>query len=68
MHLKTTLLTGYNKKLTSRWLQLPFEVCTVLEQVQYNIIDDRSSKELDPQILVTMSDTLLIKEHMTFHS
>jgi len=68
MHLQTTLLTGYNKNLKSRWLQLPFEVCTILEQVQCNIIDYWSSKELDPQILVTKSDTLLIKEHMTFHS
>jgi hypothetical protein len=61
MHLQTKLLTGYNKNLTSRWLQLPFEVCTIIEQVQCNIIDYRSSKELDPQILVTMSDTLLMK-------
>jgi hypothetical protein len=68
MHLTTTLLTGYNKNLKSRWLQLPFEVCTILEQVQRNIINYRSSKELHPQILVTMSDTLLIKHYMTFHS
>jgi hypothetical protein len=68
MHLQTTLLTGHNEHLKSRWLQLPFEVCTILEQVQCNIIDYRSSKVLDPQILVTMSDTLLMKEHMTFHS
>ena len=47
MHLKTTLLTGYNKNLKSRWLQLPFEVCTILEQVQSNIIHSRSSKESD---------------------
>jgi hypothetical protein len=68
MHLTTTLLTGYNTNLKSRWLQLRFEVCTILEQVQCNIIDYRSSKELHPQILVTMSDMLLIKEHVTVHS
>ena len=68
MHIKTTLLTGYNTNLKSRWLQLPFEVCTILEQVQCNIIDYRSSKELYPDILVTMFDTLLMKQHVIFHS
>jgi hypothetical protein len=68
MHLTTTLLTGYNKYLKSRWLQLPFEVCTILEQVQSNIIGSRSSKELYPQILVTMPDTMLMKHHMTLHN
>jgi hypothetical protein len=68
MHLTTTLLTGYSKNLECRWLQLPFEVCTILEQVQSNIIDYRSSIELHPQILVIKSDALLIKQHMTFRS
>jgi len=54
MNIKTTLLTGYNTNLKSRWLQLPFEVCTILEQVDYNIMDYSSSKELYSEILVTM--------------
>ena len=62
MHLTTTLLTGYNKNLKFMWLQLPFEVCTILEQVERNIINYQSCKVLHPQILITMSDTLLTKQ------
>lgn len=68
MHLHTKLLTGYNENLKSRWLQLPFEVCTTLQQVVCNIIYYQSSKELLSQILVTMFDKLLMKHNMTFHS
>jgi serpin B len=39
MHLETKLLTGHLESLNSRWLQLPFQVSSILEEEQCEILD-----------------------------